>query len=142
MEAPDCIFCDIVAGRARSSIVYETDDVLAFLDLRQVKHGHTLVIPKRHIQDILDLDDATGAALFAVLSRVAHAIDEALKPQGISIWQSNNPPWQEVPHLHFHVMPRHEGDGVLRIYANGLPSHAGRDELDRQAELIRATLHA
>jgi histidine triad (HIT) family protein len=87
------------------------------------------------------MDDASGAALFVALSRVAAATDRALRPEGISIWQSNNPPWQEVPHLHFHVMPRHQGDGMLRIYPE-LPSPANRAELDRQAAAIREALQA
>ena len=139
MSEAGCLFCAIVAGREPASVLYETGDVLAFLDLRQVKYGHSLVIPKKHVRDILGMDDAMGAALFAALSKVAKATNEALQPEGISIWQSNNPPWQEVPHLHFHVMPRHQGDGVLRIYAS-LPQNADREELERQAALIRAKL--
>jgi histidine triad (HIT) family protein len=134
-----CIFCDIIARRAPASILYETDDVLAFMDLRQVKEGHSLVIPKEHVRDILGMDDAMGAALFAALHRVAKATNEALHPEGISVWQSNNPPWQEVPHLHFHIMPRHIGDGVLRIYP-ALPVNADPKELERQAALIRTKL--
>lgn len=134
-----CVFCEIVAGQRPASIVYEDETVLAFLDLRQMKEGHSLVIPKRHVKDIISLDAATGSALFVALSRVATATDQALKPEGISIWQSNNPPWQEVPHLHFHVMPRHQADGMLRIYPE-LPSPARREELDRQASLIREKL--
>ncbi|MPZ48166.1 MAG: HIT domain-containing protein [Dehalococcoidia bacterium] len=134
-----CLFCEILAGKKPASVVYEDEGVLAFLDLRQVTRGHSLVIPKRHVRDIFELDDETGCALFAALSRLAKATNAALKPDGMSIWQSNVQPWQEVLHLHFHIMPRHHGDNILRIYPQ-LPGTTSRAELDEQAALIRDAL--
>jgi histidine triad (HIT) family protein len=134
-----CVFCDIVAGARPASILYADDAVVAFMDLRQVKHGHSLIIPRRHIRDIFGLDDGTGAALFAAVSRIARATEAALKPEGMTIWQSNVPPWQEVLHLHFHVMPRHRGDGVMRIYPE-LPPPTPYEQLEQQAALIREAL--
>ena len=136
-----CVFCEIVAGHHDASIVYDDDTVLAFMDLRQVGEGHCLVIPKQHIRDIYTLDDATGAALLALTRRVAIAAKAAFGANGILIWQSNDPPLQEVLHVHFHVMPRNPGDGLMRIYP-GLPEHAGRGELDRQAALIQQALQS
>jgi histidine triad (HIT) family protein len=134
-----CLFCRIVAGREPASVIYEDGDVLAFMDLRQVERGHSLVIPRRHVRDIFDLDDETGSQLFGVIRRVALATRNAFLPDGMSIWQSNVPPWQEVLHLHFHIMPRHHGDNVLRIYP-GLPAPSGRAALEEQAALVRAAL--
>jgi histidine triad (HIT) family protein len=128
-----------VDGEEPASVIYEDADVLAFMDLRQVERGHSLVIPKRHIRDIFDMDDEAGARLFRVLRRVAVATRDAFMPDGMSIWQSNVPPWQEVLHLHFHLMPRHFGDNILRIYP-GLPGHTGRAALEEQAALIRNAL--
>lgn len=136
----DCIFCQIAAGEAEASIAYEDDTTVAFLDLRQVSGGHTLVIPRRHIADIYDLDDVTGAALIAAVSRVARAVNTAFAPDGINVWQSNGEAaGQEVFHLHFHVVPRDAGDGLLRVYPSS-PNHPSRADLDAQAEKIRAVL--
>ena len=137
--AEACLFCDIVAGKEAASVIYEDEDVLVFMDLRQVTAGHSLVIPKQHIRDIFELDDATGAKLFAAVSKVAKATNAALKPHGMSIWQSNVQPWQEILHLHFHIMPRHHGDNILKIYPQ-LPGSTSRAALDEQAALIRDAL--
>lgn len=112
-----CVFCEIVAGESPASFVYEDDLTVAFIDLRQFHPGHTLVIPRRHVQDVRELDDATGAALIAVLARVTRAVSHAFPNEGLSVWHSIGPAAnQEIPHLHFHVHPRRIADGVLRIY--------------------------
>ena len=107
--AAECIFCQIVAGEAEASFAYEDDATMAFVDLRQFHAGHTLVVPRRHIRDIYGLDEKTGSALMAAISRVAEAVREAFQPDGINVWQSNGEPWQEVFHLHFHCCPVGEG---------------------------------
>ena len=134
-----CIFCDILAGKAPASIVYESDDWVGFMDLRQQPHGHVILVPRRHIRNIFDLDDETGASLVPALRRVSRAVWDAFVAEGISIVQANEPPWQEVFHLHFHVYPRYQDVALLRIYPERFQSPA-RDELDRQAALIREAL--
>jgi len=136
-----CIFCAIVRGEAEASIAYEDEATLAFIDLRQFHPGHTLVVPKRHIVDIYELDDPTGAALMSSVARVARAVRAAFLPHGINLWQSNGAPWQEVLHLHFHVLPRWREDGLLRMAPSRLP-RPPRSELDEQAARIRAALGA
>jgi histidine triad (HIT) family protein len=132
-----CVFCDIAGGRVAASIVYEDASALAFVDKRQLHPGHTLVIPRQHVETIFALDDETGAAVMAALVRVARAVRNALPADGMSIWQSNGPGAnQEVPHVHFHLMPRHVGDGLLRVYPHRV-ENAGTVEMDRQAALIR-----
>ena len=135
----ECIFCAIVSRKAEASIAYEDEATLAFIDLRQFHAGHTLVVPKRHIVDIFALDDVTGAALMAAMSRVARAVRQAFRPDGINLWQSNGAPWQEVFHLHFHVLPRWKDDGLLR-FSPPARSQPSRAELDDQATKIRAAL--
>jgi len=135
----DCIFCGIVAGRVEASVAHEDDTTLAFMDLRQFHPGHTLVVPKRHIVDIFELDDETGAALISAAARVARAVSAAFAPHGINLWQSNGAPWQEVFHLHIHILPRWRDDGLLRFAPGRLPRPA-RAELDEQAARIRTAL--
>ncbi|MCH7579871.1 MAG: HIT family protein [Chloroflexi bacterium] len=137
--AAECIFCQIVAGEAEASFAYEDDATMAFVDLRQFHAGHTLVVPRRHIRDIYGLDEKTGSALMAAISRVAEGVREAFQPDGINIWQSNGAPWQEVFHLHFHVLPRWREDGLLR-FTPPSRNQPTRPELDDQAAKIRAAL--
>jgi len=120
--------------------VHADETVLAFLDLRQHHPGHVLVIPRRHLQDIRELDDATGAALMALLARVTRAVSTAFPNEGLSLWHSiGEAAYQEVPHLHFHVHPRRLGDEVLRVYPR-LPADADRAVLEGYALQLRAAL--
>ena len=136
----DCVFCAIAQGTTSASVVCENDLALAFVDLRQFHAGHTLVIPRRHFRDVRDLDDATGAALMAMVSRVTRAVGRAFPNQGISLWHSiGEAAFQEVPHLHIHVHPRLLDDDVLRVYPPP-PDDAPRATLDAHAESLRAHL--
>lgn len=133
-----CIFCRIAAGEAEASVVCEDAETIAFIDLRQFHAGHTLVIPKRHVEDIFALDETTAAAVAVTVVRVAKAVRAAFAPDGISIWQSNGEAaGQEVPHLHVHVLPRRTDDGMVRIYPSR-PGYPARAVLDEQAAAIRA----
>jgi histidine triad (HIT) family protein len=137
---PDCIFCAIASSAAPASVVYEDAFSIAFLDLRQFHPGHTLLIPRRHVSDVRDLDETTGAQLIAALSRVTRAVTAAFPGQGTSVWHSiGAAAFQEVPHLHFHIHPRRMGDDVLRVYPSTPPT-PGRSELDAYAVAIRRQL--
>ena len=116
-ENSECIFCEIVEKSRAASIVFEDDLTMAFMDLRQFHPGHVLVIPRRHVPDVRELDATTGAAVMATISRIARAVAAAFPNEGISLWHSIGPAaFQEVPHLHVHVHPRKTGDGFLRVY--------------------------
>jgi len=138
--AMDCVFCRIAAGNEPASIVHEDEHTLVFVDLRQFHPGHTLVIPRRHLNDMRDLDFDTGAALMATVARVCRAIAVAFPNQGLSVWHSiGEAAFQEVPHLHVHVHPRLPGDGVLRIYP-GSPATPDRQTLESHAQRLRSAL--
>lgn len=114
---------------------------MAFIDLRQFNTGHTLVVPRRHVPDIRDLDNETGAALMATASRITRAVSAAFPNDGISLWQSIGPAaFQEVPHLHFHVHPRLPGDGVLNVYPSTPPTPT-RHSLEGYALQLRRQLN-
>ena len=135
-----CVFCAIAAGRAAASIIASDETTMAFLDLRQFHPGHVLVIPRRHIPDIRDVDDATAAAVMLSVARVARAVDRVFPSDGLSIWHSaGEGANQEVPHLHFHVHPRRFGDDVLRVYPSS-PAAPRRAVLDGWANDLRAVL--
>ncbi|MGO1070017.1 HIT family protein [Lysobacter sp. CA199] len=137
----DCVFCEILAGRVPASFVYRDDRVAAFMDLRQTVDGHVLIVPLRHVHDIYGLDEAIAGHLMAIAVRVAKALAAAERPPGLNLWQSNGDAGgQEVPHVHLHVQPRREGDGILRLYRDGLPAASDRGRLDRLAAQIAERL--
>jgi len=101
-----CVFCKIVRGEVPARVVYESEGVLAFLDIRPINEGHTLVIPKRHYVHIWELPDNEVARLFVAARRIAEALREALGASGVRIVQLNGrAAGQEVFHLHIHVIP-------------------------------------
>ena len=108
----DCIFCAIAAGTAPSYRVYEDETAVAFLDLAPVREGHTLVIPRRHVPDVL-ADE--GALALADVAQAVHTVGRLLvdvfAADGLSVLQSNGAAaGQVVFHLHMHLLPRHRGD--------------------------------
>jgi histidine triad (HIT) family protein len=138
--AERCVFCAIAQDGAPASVVCENDWALAVVDLRQFHPGHTLVLPRQHLQDVRELDHTTGAALMAMVSRVTRAVGRAFPCQGLTLWHSiGEAAFQEVPHLHMHVHPRLIGDDILRVYPQ-LPSNMERATLDLYAENPRSHL--
>jgi histidine triad (HIT) family protein len=130
-----CVFCRIVAGEIPSARVHEDDETIAFMDIGQVNPGHVIVAVKPHRETILDLDDALAGALFRTAARVARSVEAALRPAGITVLQANRKAgWQTVPHVHLHVLPRHEEDGVGLVWPAKNPPFA---ELQALAERLR-----
>lgn len=107
----DCIFCQIVRGDTTAARVAETDTAIAFLDINPIVRGHTLVIPRSHAIDLLESSPAELAGALTLVRSVALAIVEGLSAAGVSVWQTNgHVAGQTVPHTHFHILPRSEGD--------------------------------
>ncbi|HMK94560.1 MAG TPA: HIT family protein [Candidatus Limnocylindrales bacterium] len=105
-----CIFCRIVRKQALASVVYEDGAVIAFLDIRPLNMGHTLVIPKAHFVDIIDTPEEQISQVHKVSKRIAAAVKKATGADGISIIQQNGKAaGQDVFHLHVHVVPRFDG---------------------------------
>jgi histidine triad (HIT) family protein len=133
----DCIFCKIVKGEIPSEKVYEDDSVLAFLDIGPVNKGHTLVIPKKHYETLLDVPDELLGKVAVAVKKVSSAVKKATNCDGISIGMSNyKAAGQLVFHAHFHVMPRFANDG-LRLWPQGKYSEG---EMKRYGEKIRKAL--
>ena len=107
----DCVFCKIVAGELPATKIYEDDDTLAFMDIGPVVKGHTLVIPKEHYDPITATPPEVLQKLITVVQKVAKAQYEGLNADGINVSQANGAvAGQEVPHIHFHVIPRFTDD--------------------------------
>ena len=110
-----CLFCDIVAGKVDAEIVLDEPDVVGFLDIRPVFKGHTLLVPREHVDTLLDLPERLVVPLFTTTQRVAAAMTTALGAQGTFV-AMNNVVSQSVPHLHVHVVPRTKGDGLRGFF--------------------------
>jgi histidine triad (HIT) family protein len=136
----ECIFCRIVAGQAPASIVAETSGALAFMDINQATDGHVLVIPKKHVPYVYDLDEETADEVFRLTVAVAKAVKRGLQPDGLNLLQANEPAGQqEVFHLHNHVIARYHGDRD-RVRFGWKAEFPPRAHLDSLAETIAAAL--
>ncbi len=130
----ETIFSRIIAGEIPCAKVYEDSHTFAFMDAGQVNPGHVIVATKEPAATLLDLQEEVVAALFRSVAKVAKAVEAAFQPDGLTILQANRPAgWQTVPHVHVHVLPRHEGDGVGLTWPRKEP---GMEELQRLAERI------
>ncbi|HEY8445102.1 MAG TPA: HIT family protein [Bacilli bacterium] len=108
-----CVFCKIVNGEIPAYKVYEDNDVLAFLDISQITFGHTLVIPKKHYQNIFELDEETSQKLFRVVNMITKKMQKNLQINDLNIINNNGKlAGQEVNHYHIHLLPRYENDQV------------------------------
>jgi histidine triad (HIT) family protein len=113
-----CIFCKIVRKQAPASIIYEDETVMAFLDIRPLNEGHTLVISKKHYADIFDIPEDQLSRVHKVAKQVSAAVKKATNADGISIIQQNGKAaGQDIFHLHVHVVPRFEGQNLPRFSA-------------------------
>jgi histidine triad (HIT) family protein len=110
----DCIFCRIAAGKLPAEVVLDTPRVLAFLDIAPVHYGHTLIIPKEHYQNLLDLPDDLWMEMGQASRQVARALQKSLYARGFNLGMNNfEAAGQVVFHAHLHVIPRYQNDGLL-----------------------------
>lgn len=115
LVGPNCVFCDIIEERVPAHIVVDEAEVMAFLDARPVFPGHTLVVPRQHVDNMLDCPADLLASLFLTARRLAAAMIGALGAQG-SFVGVNNTVSQSVAHLHVHVVPRKFKDGLRGFF--------------------------
>ncbi len=108
-----CVFCKIVAGDLPCYKIYEDGDTLAFLDIAPVSCGHILVIPKKHFVNMEDIPEDELSKLIKTVKKAGMAIKDGLGAAGYNANVNNDPvAGQIIPHIHFHIIPRTEGDGL------------------------------
>jgi len=108
-----CIFCQIINNEIPSYKVYEDNQTLAFLDIKPVNPGHTLVVPKKHYENLEAIPAEELGALIFTVKKVGALIKDKLSAPGYNITENNDPiAGQLIAHLHFHIIPRHDGDGL------------------------------
>ena len=125
----NCIFCRIIQGEIPSYKVYEDDYVLAFLDISQITKGHTLIMPKRHVKNVYEMDEALASQVFKSVPKIANAIKKAFNPIGLNIINNNEKPHQSVDHFHIHLIPRYENDQFDIAFINNQDQYQNEDYL-------------
>lgn len=114
-----CVFCNIINGIWDSKKVYEDEDVLAILDLSQQGYGHTLVMPKKHIENMLEIDEYTLTKVMEVVRKLCILYKEKLGATGFNIVNNcNKEAGQSVMHFHMHIIPRYESDNSKLLFIN------------------------
>lgn len=134
----DCLFCKIIAKEIPSTPVYEDDDIYAFLDIRPVNAGHTLVVPKIHCNGLLDCDPAVLPKWILTTQKIALAMQRGLKLEGFNLEENDGRvAGQLIQHLHMHIVPRRADDGLKHWPGK---AYATTEEAETVAKTIRSVL--
>jgi len=133
----DCIFCNIVSGKIPARKIRETQRSLAFLDAFPLTKGHTLVIPKTHYVKIQEMNEGDNADLFESV-RVLSAKIERLSPSSLIAVHNGKESGQEIPHVHVHIIPRDQADGVGPVHSMFTRRPKLSDEeFEKMSEILR-----
>ena len=135
----DCVFCKIRDGQIPSFKIHEDERTITFMDINPLNSGHCLVVTKAHAATIFEADVEDLVAAMATAKKVALAIREALKPDGLNILQANGAAaFQSVPHFHLHLIPRWANDGKGFDWK---PVPGNREVIMKNGERLRALLN-
>jgi histidine triad (HIT) family protein len=135
---PDCLFCKIVAGALPSTIVAEDDRTVAFMDINPATRGHTLVVPRVHSRDLLEIAPVDLAAVAAMAQRVAGVAKAELQADGVNLLNScGAPAWQTVFHFHMHVIPRYTHDSMRLPW---VPAPGDPDEIQAAGAQLKGAM--
>jgi histidine triad (HIT) family protein len=129
----DCLFCKIVRGEIPSKKIYEDGSVLAFLDINPANPGHTLVVPKKHSEDITGVHENDLTKTIEAVRKITAKLKERMDAEGVNVIQNNGrAAGQLVSHVHFHVIPRFHGDNVVISYPKIQLSEEEMDSICRK----------
>ncbi len=130
-----CIFCKIATHEADSKTVYEDEEVMAFLDTNPISIGHTLIIPKKHYENVFDIESGTLEQIASISKRLALIYKKALAVKAVNLLNaSGKEAQQSVFHFHLHIVPREENDGI-DLWFHGKPE--AKNELEKTLEKIK-----
>lgn len=136
---PDCLFCKIANGTIPAEKVYEDNAVFAFLDIEPKAPGHTIVIPKAHAENILNLSQDAIGPFFTGVKKITGIVEKALRPDGFTLGINHGKAaGQAIDHLHFHIIPRWRDDGGRSLHA--VVNNPVKEKLEVVAEKIRRGL--
>ena len=133
----NCIFCKIANGVIPSATVYEDDSFRAILDIAPAHKGHVIVLPKAHADNLFELDDEIAAKALPIVKKIATALKAVTGCDGINVLQNNGTAaGQSVFHLHIHIVPRFEGDGILPVWPH--EEYADGEAVEWAAKIVAA----
>ena len=138
-----CVFCKILKGKIEASLVYEDEQVIAFMDIEPVNEGHVLIIPSVHAPHLNDLDDETLGHMAKIAGKIAKAIRKSdIRSEGMNLFLADDEvAGQEVWHAHLHVFPRFKDDGFgLKHDPEKNFQHPPRQRLNALAEILKKYL--
>lgn len=138
----NCIFCKIVKGEISSAKIWEDEKVFVFLDINPLSKGHCLIIPKKHSENIFDIEEETLKEIIKTAKNLAQKMKKFLKATGVNLVNSSGvDAEQSIPHFHFHLIPRYENDNLEMTKWWGSKSlKSGTEELEGLAEKIKKEL--
>lgn len=132
-----CEFCQIVTGDRDAYILYEDERTAAFFDSNPATHGHTLVVPKPHLESLFTGEPPISTPVFHTVQTVVQAMNQTLDPDGVSVFYTSGELVGHITHAHVHVLPRHADDDVhLALARDPLED----DEAAHHAARIREAL--
>lgn len=135
---PECLFCRIIAGDLPSTMIYEDEAIVVFMDIAPWTRGHCLVVPREHAKTIFELSESSMVAVAKVAKKIAPALRDGLEAEGLNLFQSNgSAAWQTVDHFHLHLLPRTVGDGLM---PPTLPRAGNMEEIQSAAAAVKEAL--
>lgn len=136
----DCLFCKIINKEIPAEIIYEDGEAVAFLDIHPRSPGHTVVLPRHHAENILDLPDEKIEGIFKAVKKVAELLNKSLMPDGFTIGINHGKvSGQTIDHLHIHIIPRwfNDGGGSVHDVVNNQP----KESLEEISKKIKSLSH-
>lgn len=139
MNREDCIFCQIVQKRIPAFTVYEDEKCLAFLDINPLAPGHTLIIPKEHMESIFDISEDLLQHIAAIAQKLAKNMREKIGAEGVNLFQASGPAAeQSIQHFHLHVIPRKSGDNLnINEWWRSKVGKMSKEQMEELARLLK-----
>ena len=132
-----CVFCEIIKGNIPSAKIYEDDDTIAILDLSQATKGHTLIIPKKHSANLLDIDENSYTKAMLVAKKIAKSLGKTYNAKGFNLLNNcNSVAGQTVNHFHIHIIPRYDEADLTIEFVN----NEGKHDLAKIANEIKENI--
>ncbi|MBS3736105.1 MAG: HIT family protein [Candidatus Bipolaricaulota bacterium] len=135
----DCVFCDIVSGGIDAHVVFENDQALAFLDANPLVDGHTVIVPKKHVERFSEMPREVIGGTFSAVREVNKSILSGLGADGANLGLNDGKAaGQAIPHTHVHVIPRYDGDGGGSLHS--IISGEASEDLEKVAEKLKSAI--
>jgi histidine triad (HIT) family protein len=131
----DCIFCRIISGDIQGQIIEQDERTVAFMDINPATRGHALVVPRRHVRDLIEIEPSELEATILAAKRLAAKMPDRLGADGVNLLNScGRAAWQTVFHFHIHVIPRYQGDPLRLPWT---PREGDPEEIAQAAQALR-----